>query len=196
MRLVGATPRQVNVVASVESGVSAVFGTLLGIGAFLAVRPVLAQISFSGARFYERTITPTAAGYAAMLIVVPILATLASLWSLRRVRVSPLGVSRKVTPRPPRAWRVLPLLVGIPLFVGPLANGSLKNLGNSNTNQGAPALPYLLAGVFLIMAGLVIGGSWLTMQGARALARFHAGRFVAAGLQAPGRQPQGRLPDR
>ena len=83
MRLVGATPRQVNVVASVESAVSTVLGTLLGIGVFLAVRPTIAQISFSGARFFERTITPTATGYAAMLVGVPVAATLASLWSLR-----------------------------------------------------------------------------------------------------------------
>ncbi len=60
MRLVGATGRQVNVVATVESAVSAVFGTLLGIGVFLAVRPALAQISFSGARFFDATVTPTA----------------------------------------------------------------------------------------------------------------------------------------
>src|SRR6202050_4188825 len=72
MRLVGATGRQVNGVAAVESAVSAVFGTLLGIGAFLAVRPGLAQISFSGARFFERTVTPTAVGYVAMLIAVPV----------------------------------------------------------------------------------------------------------------------------
>ena len=51
----------------------------------------------------------------------------------------------------------------------PLASGSLNNLGS--TTQGTPTLPYMLLGVFLIMAGLVIGGSWLTMQAARVLAR-------------------------
>ena len=172
MRLVGATGRQVNVVATVESAVSAVFGTLLGIGGFLAVRPALAQISFSGARFFDATVTPTAAGYLGMLVVVPVVATLSSLWSLRRVRISPLGVSRKVTPPPPRAWRAIPLLVGIPLFVIPLLGDTdLK----SQTLKTSPTTPLLYVGTFLIMAGLVLGGSWLTMQVARGLARISRG---------------------
>ncbi len=172
MRLVGGTGRQVNVVATVESAVSAVFGTLLGIGGFLAVRPALAQISFSGARFFDATVTPTAAGYLGMLVAVPVVATLSSLWSLRRVRISPLGVSRKVTPPPPGAWRALPLLIGIPLFVIPLLGDTdLK----SQTLKTSPTTPLLYVGTFLIMAGLVLGGSWLTMQVARGLARISRG---------------------
>ncbi len=172
MRLVGGTGRQVNAVATVESAVSAVFGTLLGIGAFLAVRPALAQISFSGARFFDATVTPTAAGYLGMLVAVPVVATLSSRWSLRRVRISPLGVSRKVTPPPPRAWRALPLLIGIPLFVIPLLGDTdLK----SQTLKTSPTTPLLYVGTFLIMAGLVLGGSWLTMQVARGLARISRG---------------------
>ncbi len=107
-----------------------------------------------------------------MLVGVPVVATLSSLWSLRRVRISPLGVSRKVTPPPPRAWRVLPLLVGIPLFVVPLLGDTdLK----SQTLKTSPTTPLLYVGTFLIMAGLVLGGSWLTMQVARGLARISRG---------------------
>jgi hypothetical protein len=170
MRLVGATGRQVNAVAAVESAVSAVFGTLLGIVLFGALRPAMAKISFSGARFFEATVTPTATGYVAMLIVVPLVATVSALWALRRVRVSPLGVSRKVTPAPPRAWRVLPLLVGVPVFIVPLLGGSRHPNDNAN-----PLTPLLFVGTFLIMAGLVVGGPWLTMQAARALARVPGG---------------------
>jgi hypothetical protein len=172
MRLVGGTGRQVNAVATVESAVSAVFGTLLGIGAFLAVRPALARVSFSGARFFATTVTPTVGGYLAMVVAVPVVATLSSLWSLRRVRISPLGVSRKVTPPPPRVWRVLPLIIGIPLFVVPLLGDTdLK----SQTLKTSPTTPLLYVGTFLIMAGLVLGGSWLTMKLARGLARISRG---------------------
>ena len=107
-----------------------------------------------------------------MLVAVPVVATLSSLWSLRRVRISPLGVSRKVTPPPPRAWRALPLLIGIPLFVIPLLGDTdLK----SQTLKTSPTTPLLYVGTFLIMAGLVLGGSWLTMQVARGLARISRG---------------------
>ena len=172
MRLVGATGNQVNAVAAVESALSSVFGTLLGFAAFLVVRPALAQISFSGARFSEATVTPTAGGYLGMLVGVPVIATLSSLWSLRRVRVSPLGVSRRVAAPPPRVWRVLPLLIGIPVFVVPLLGDThLK----SQTLKTSPTTPLLYVGTVLIMAGLVLGGPWLTMQVARGLARFSRG---------------------
>ena len=94
MRLVGATPRQVNVISTVEAVVGALAGALLGMAVFAASRPALATISFSGARFFEPTVTPTALGYAALVVGVPVVAAVASLWSLRRVRISPLGVSR------------------------------------------------------------------------------------------------------
>ena len=166
MRLVGATPGQVNVIASVEAVVSALLGTLAGIGLFLAVRPALADISLSGARFFERTVTPTVLGYVVMIVAVPAAAAIASLWSLRRVRISPLGISRKVTPPAPGLWRLLPLLVGIPLFVVPLVTAT-NNLGNNASS----ILPFVYLGTFLIMAGLVMSGPWLTMQAARVLGR-------------------------
>jgi hypothetical protein len=166
MRLVGATPRQVDLIATVEAVVGAVLGTLLGIGVFLALRSSLADISFSGQRFFLQTLTPTVLGYAVLIVGVPLAAAVASLWSLRRVRLSPLGVSRKVTPPAPTFWRLVPLLAGIPLFVVPLLG--IRNTLNSNNPKISPLI---FVGLLLIMAGLVMSGSWLTMQVARALGR-------------------------
>ena len=164
LRLVGATPRQVNVVASVDAVVTASAGVVIGVLAFLAIRPLLESISFSGVQFFGYTVTPTLWGYLAMVVLVPLLAALSSLVSLRRVWITPLGVSRRTTPRPPGWWRVLPIFAGIPLFIAPL----VSNPGNPD---GTPAF----IGLFLIMAGLVVGGSWLTMQIARMLARVARG---------------------
>lgn len=160
LRLVGATPRQVNVVASVDAVATAAAGVVCGILAFLAIRPLLESISFSGVQFFPYTVTPTPWGYLAMVVLVPLLAAVSSLVSLRRVRITPLGVSRRTTPPRPGWWRVLPIFVGVPLFIYPL----VSRPGNPN---GTPAF----LGLFLIMAGLVLGGSWLTMQIARILAR-------------------------
>ena len=49
----------------------------------------------------------------AVAIGVPVAAAVAARLALRRVHISPLGVARRATPRPPRAWRVLPLLAGL-----------------------------------------------------------------------------------
>ena len=164
LRLVGATPRQVNVVASVEAVTTASAGVAIGVLAFWAIRPLLESISFSGVSFFGSTVTPTLRGYLAVIVLVPLLAALSSLVSLRRVWVTPLGVSRRSTPRPPGWWRVLPLLVGIPLFIASLVS-----------NPGNPNLPRTLVGLLLTMTGLVLGGSWLTMQSARLLARTAGG---------------------
>ena len=172
MRLVGGTGRQVNVVATVESAVSAVFGTLLGIGGFLAVRPALAQISFSGARFFDATVTPTAAGYLGMLVARPRRRNpVVTVVAAPRKDIAPWGKPESDTAAS-RAWRALPLLIGIPLFVIPLLGDTdLK----SQTLKTSPTTPLLYVGTFLIMAGLVLGGSWLTMQVARGLARISRG---------------------
>jgi hypothetical protein len=160
IRLVGGTPNQIGVIASVDAVVGAVIGTLLGIGIFLVVRPALANASLSGARFFPEYVTPTIWGYAGMLVVVPIGSAIASLVSLRRVQISPFGVSRKTTPPAPGPWRVLPLLVGIPLFVYPIL---------SNPEDPRPGLVF--TGLLLIMVGLVVAGSWLTMQASSVMAR-------------------------
>ena len=160
LRLVGATPRQISVIASVDAIVGALFGTVLGIGIFLLVRPALANTAITSARYFANDVTPTASGYVVVLIAVPLASAIASLLSLRRVRISPLGVSRRTTPPAPKVWRLVPLLLGIALFVVGLAITTPKSLG-------APAFP----GLILILIGLVVGGPWLTTQAARLLAR-------------------------
>jgi hypothetical protein len=104
----------------------------------------------------------TAVDVLLVAVGVPVAAFLVALVASRRVRISPLGVSRRVTPRPPRAIRVLPLLAGVAeltWFIG----------RRPDTTNGQIAA--YLSGIFVIMGGLVIAGPWLTMVGARVLAR-------------------------
>jgi ABC-type antimicrobial peptide transport system permease subunit len=164
LRLVGATSRQIGVISSVDAVVSALLGTLAGIGVFLALRSVLADTAITSARYFYNEVTPTALGYLAVLIAVPAASAIAALLSLRRVRISPLGVSRRVTPPPPTAWRVALLPLGIVLFIVGLAQTTKQSIG-------APALP----GLIVIMIGLVVGGPWLTAHAARLFGRLGSG---------------------
>ena len=164
LRLVGATSRQISVISSVDAVVSALVGTLLGIGIFIALRAALAHTAITSARYFYNEVTPTALGYLAVLIAVPLASAIASLLSLRRVRISPLGVSRRVTPPPPRAWRILPLLAGVALFSVGIAQTSKQSIGK-------PALP----GLLVILIGLVMAGPWLTAQAARLFGRLMSG---------------------
>ncbi|SIR93820.1 FtsX-like permease family protein [Micromonospora avicenniae] len=161
MRLVGATPRQISVISAVESVLAAAVGTAVGFGLFLAVRPALAAIPFTGERFFAADLSLTLTDVLAVALGIPLGAVVASWLALRRVQISPLGVARRVTPKPPRAWRLIPLVAGLvelAYFVGrrpPTTNGQLTAY---------------LSGFLLILTGLVLAGPWLTMVGARLLA--------------------------
>jgi ABC-type antimicrobial peptide transport system permease subunit len=167
LRLVGATPGQVNIIASVDAVASALLGAMLGIGIFALVQPAVAGVAITGAKFFPKDVTPTLWGYIAVVIGVPVAAAVASVMSLQRVRISPLGVSRKVTPPAPKMSSIIPLLVGVPLFIGAL-------LLTKSNNSGFVALVALL-GFVLAMVGMIVGGPWLTMQLGRLLARFTGG---------------------
>ncbi|MFI6848116.1 FtsX-like permease family protein [Kitasatospora sp. NPDC050467] len=161
MRLVGATPRQVSVISAVESTVAAVAGTVVGFGLFLLLRPLVATIPFTGDRFFAEDLTLTPLQMAAAALGVPGAAAVAARLALRRVTISPLGVTRRVTPEPPSHWRVVPLLAGLAEL------GYFVNRRPDTTNGQTAAY---LTGFLVIMLGLVIAGPWLTMVGARAVA--------------------------
>jgi hypothetical protein len=164
LRLVGGTPGDIRIVATVEAMLSAFLGAVLGTVIFLLVRPALAGAALVGTPYFESDLTPTAVGYAAMLIGVPIAAAAAALASLRRVQVSPLGVSRRSTPKPPTFWRLIALVFGAAVF----AYGLDKT---SRSSIGAPAYP----GLLLTMIGLVIAGPWLTAWTAWLFGRIASG---------------------
>jgi hypothetical protein len=166
MRLVGATPRQISVVAAVEAAVAAIAGTVLGFVLLFAFRSQLAAIPFTGMRFFADDMSLGVLDVLVVVLGVPAGAALAAWVSLRRVRISPLGVTRRVTPRPPRAYRLIPLALGVAeltYFIG----------RRPDTSDGQTAA--FLSGLLLIMTGLVLAGPWLTMAGARVMAR-HASR--------------------
>lgn len=166
MRLVGATPRQVSALAAVESTVAALAGTVVGFGVFLLFRPAVADIPFTGARFYPADLALDAGDVLLVAIGIPLSAVAAARLALRRVHISPLGVSRRVTPSAPRAWRLVPLAVGI----GELA----YFVGRRPSTADGQTAAYL-TGILLVMVGLLVAGPWLTMLGSRVLARLATG---------------------
>jgi hypothetical protein len=113
IRLVGATREQVSLLAAVESTVAAVLGMAAGFGIFFPLRGPVAGIPFIGEPLFPGDLTLSLKDILAVVIGVPVTAAVAARLALRRVHISPLGVARRTTPKPPRAWRTLPLLAGI-----------------------------------------------------------------------------------
>jgi hypothetical protein len=163
MRLVGATPRQVAVIATVESTVATGLGVLAGFGLFYALRPLVAPIPFTGAPFFTSDLTLTPVEILLVALGIPVAAAVVARLALRRVSISPLGVSRRVTPPAPRAWRLVPLLAGLAELTWFVVAGR-----PATTNQQIYAYT---AGILITMAGLVLAGPWLTMMGSRLVIR-------------------------
>jgi hypothetical protein len=156
LRLVGGTPGDIRTFAAVEAVISGFLGAVLGTVIFLLVRPALAGSALVGTQYFESWLTPTVIGYVAMLVGVPMVASIAALVALRRIQISPLGVSRRATPKPPTFWRMIALVIGVAVYVYGLFKTTKDGIG-------APAYP----GLLLTMIGLVIAGPWLTAQATR-----------------------------
>ena len=158
MRLVGARPRQISVIAAVESTVAATAGVAAGFGMFFVLRIPLAAVPFTGEPFFPADMSLSLADILVVALGVPVAAALVARLALRRVQISPLGVARRVTPDPPRAWRVLPLLAGLAWLGFFVVHGRPASVSGQ--------IQALVPGCLLILIGLIIAGPWLTMAGA------------------------------
>jgi FtsX-like permease family len=142
--------------------------------------PALAGAALVGTQYFESDLTPILAGYAAMLVGVPIAAAVAALVSLRRVQISPLGVTRRAKPKPPTFWRVIALLIGVGVYIYGLDKTSKESIG-------APSYP----GLLLTMIGLLIAGPWLTAQAARLFGRLARGSSALLAARRIADNPKG-----
>jgi hypothetical protein len=163
MRLVGATPRQVCVVSAVEATVAAVAGVAAGFALFFLFRPLLVHVPFGGTPFAPGDLSLNWIDIVLVVTGVPIAAVASARLALRRVQISPLGVSRRASSAPPRVVRVIPLLAGIAV----LAYFDARGKPGSNGGQ----LLELLIGFVLLVVGLVLAGPWLTTAGSRLMAK-------------------------
>ncbi len=174
MRLAGATRRQISLLAATESTVAGIAGVAAGFGTFFLLRIPVAGIPFIGQPFFPAELSLSPPDVLAVAIGVPVAAAVAARLALRRVRISPLGVARRVTPPPPRAWQILPLLAGF----AELGFFTVHGKPASPTGQDLVFVP----GFALIIVGLVLAGPWLTMAAARVMARrtSRPGTLIAA----------------
>jgi hypothetical protein len=163
IRLAGATMRQVTVIATVEALLAALAGVVIGFGIYFVAAPALVHVPFAGQPLESGDLSIGWIDAMVAAIGVPFAAAVVARFALRRVHVSPLGVSRRVTPQPPRMYRTIPLVAGIAELAYFVSAG---RPGSSNGQIEG----YVL-GFFLIMSGLVFAGPWLTMQGAKIMAR-------------------------
>lgn len=170
MRMVGATRMQTAAMAAAETGFGAVVGTAGGLLGYLAARPILSGIveygGYQGGRFFADDFTVPAAQLVVVLVGVPLVATAATILSLRRVQITPQGIGARAPQPPPSAWRALPVVAGVAGFA--VAAVVLRNRPGLTADTG------WLINVLLLcsLVGAVVIGPWLCLLVSRAMIRY------------------------
>jgi hypothetical protein len=151
LRLLGVTPREVVALTVVETAWQGLVGAVVGMAGYVALLPVWTRIPFQGSTFSAAELW---VGWPVLLAacgVVPLLAVVSGVVSLRRVVVSPLGVARRQTPPAMRAVRAVLAFAAMGLFmVVTLVLGQL----------GAAAVTFGIGSLALGFGALNLIGPW------------------------------------
>ncbi len=172
LRLAGATRFQTAVLAATETAGAALVGIAIGVVALFALRPVIAGgITLGhGMPIFPGDIRVPVVPMVVALVAVFVLAVGTALVTLTAVQTMPLGVFRRGRRRPPRAWRLLPIAVGV---VGAWLSAKVGD----NPDQEPPAYAGLLAvaSTLSMLVGFFLAGAWACHWAARGLARLSRG---------------------
>ncbi|MCG5440553.1 ABC transporter permease [Micromonospora foliorum] len=182
LRLAGATPGQVTRLVVLETGVAALLGTLVGLGAYLVGRDLLHRPDARGQLALPTDVLPSTGALVGVVLGLPVVAALATALMVRTVTTSPLGVSRKAArERGPGPWAGLLIGFGVASFavIRPVVHRF------DDSEELAWLVPLLFAvGALAAMIGVVTGTGWISYHCGRLLRR-HARRAPA--LLAAGR---------
>ena len=170
LRLSGATPDQVALLAALDALLITVPGALLGIVLFFLLRPGIALFPLGDLTWFPEAIVPPLVPAALVVAAVPVVGVAASVFALRRMSISPLGVARRVSSGPPRRWRVVPVVIAFVAFGGCIALGATP-LARDVELVALASLIGVALSFFGVIVGIVILGPLLTAHIGRLLAR-------------------------
>ena len=165
IRLAGATQSQVRLLAASETAIAALIGCVVAWPIFLLGRIEVSKISVFGYRWFAGDFTPPLAGTLALLIGVPVFAVLVAMLGMRRLIVSPLGITRRERrPRHVVPWAAL-------MATGFVFLGVAARFPQAVRRWPSPIPGLILGGALaLVLVGLAGTVPWLAWRGAGALA--------------------------
>ncbi|MFE2543686.1 ABC transporter permease [Actinacidiphila glaucinigra] len=179
LRLAGATPRQVRRIGALETAAACGVGSLAGLTGFLALRLVLhagQQAGGGDGGPQQRALTwPTDvpvpwAAFLAVVLGLPLLATLEAWFTLRRAATDPLGAAvRRRRPRRFRRVRLLPGPLALLAATGLLLMAMSRKLGPDTPFFAATGLvlPLYLFGLLTSSAGMAAAMGRLASRSGR-----------------------------
>ncbi|RYQ64387.1 FtsX-like permease family protein [Bifidobacterium pseudolongum] len=165
LRLAGATTGQVVRLTAFDSALQALAGALIGIAGYFALMPLIMLLTFQNQHFTFAQLWVGPVALVATVAGVTLLALLSALLTLRRVAITPLGVSaRQGQPLPSR----IRLLIFAVAVIGALAILSNMQLINAGTGAMIAIIFGLIVGCFALIN--LVGSFAVTIR-ARSRAR-------------------------
>lgn len=178
LRLAGATPGEVRVIGAVEVGVPAFVGAVGGLAVYGVLRalfggsPIDAGIAGPGIivtrpggwppGLVPTSVTPTWWELLAVVVLVTVAGIGVGLLASRRVVVTPLGLTRRTRPAPPRPW-------GLVLIVGALLFGAVYLNAYGASDVVDLLVPLVSLG--LLVLGMVMLTPWVAYRVGSAVGR-------------------------
>ena len=157
LRLIGASPQVVSLIAAVETAVPSLIGAVLGVVLAIALRPAAAQIPVNSTRMFAADLTTGWAAAAVVVAVVVAASALVAAHRTARAGIGPLGVTRAVHEETPTMWRSVPLLAGLAAMITAVLMIRVLEVRLPWLES-----PLLIVGFLLILVGVVVIGPWLT----------------------------------
>lgn len=181
LRLLGATSGEVGAMTVVEAAATAAAGAIVGVVLYVALLPVVGLLPFFGGPVGAGALWTGPAIAASAVGAVILLATASAAVSLRRVRLTPLGVRRR-SDAPPRRTAVLVGCAALVAVIG-FAASQFGMIGEALGRALGPiAIIAVLFGLFAAALLLVNAmGAPLVAARGRAMARSaaSASRLIA-----------------
>jgi len=169
LRLVGASSRQVVAVVAAEAGVLALLGAAAGAVPYAAALPLASKVGFDGGTWFRSDLWVGGPLLTAVLAAVALGGVLSAVLTLRRVVVSPLGVSRRHAQHSRQLWRV-------PVFAAAL----LAYLRLSRSNDAS--VTTLVVAFAIVFASLsLLGPAVLALLGRLMVRTAHSPARLIAG---------------
>lgn len=162
LRLIGATRSQTAWLIAIEAGLAGLCGGVVGIVAFVALRPALANIRVGGAAFLRADITPGFVWGSAIVLAVALVSCVSALRASRAALRDPLATARGSLVNPLLGrWGIGLVVVSVVLLLGAV---SLE------PEPDVRVIAALVGPVGLVIGVAVIGPSVIAWMG-RARAR-------------------------
>lgn len=127
LRLIGVSAAQVNLMTLVETLLQALVGFAIGLTIYLVTLPAWSTVKFTDIHLGGTEMLLPWWGFLGAFVLVVVITLASTVIGLRRVSISPLGVSRRETPAALKHWRFIGLVVMIPVASYLMRNTNLES---------------------------------------------------------------------